>query len=153
MEDRKSQQNLLVEELGRHFEQEGKQPVAARIFALLMVGDQEELTFDQIIGALQISKSSASNGLKLLELRDLVEYVTYTGDRKRYFRVKTKEIFSMIDEFEMKINMILELNKKVIDLKIDKSSRVSTFLLDLNMMIKYFQENIQSFKQSYSDKK
>lgn len=150
MEDKRKQQKLLVEEMGRHFEKEGMQPIAARIFALLTVSDQEEMTFDQIVEELKISKSSASNALKLLELREMIEYVTYTGDRKRYFRVRTKEVFSMIRDFEKKLSFILGLNQKIIQLKEDKDSRVTSFLDDINDMILYFQKNLNSFKQGYT---
>lgn len=149
MEERLEAQKQLIEEMGRHFDQEGMQPVASRIFSLLMVSDREELTFDEITEALQISKSSASNGLKLLEIRKLIEYVTYPGDRKRYFRVKTKELFSMIDEFETKMNRIQELNKKIIGLKADKNSRVSLFLADFNQMMQFFQQRIGAFREEY----
>jgi DNA-binding transcriptional regulator GbsR (MarR family) len=153
MEEKKKNQKLLVEEMGRHFDKEGMQPIAARIFALLTVSDQEEMTFDQIVEELMISKSSASNALKLLELRELIEYVTYPGDRKRYFRVRTKEVFSMIRDFEYKLSYMLGLNRKIIQLKEDKGSRVASFLEDINDMIVYFQENLDKFKQGYSKEK
>ena len=152
MSDRIQQQQLLIEELGRHFDQEGIQPVPGRILALLMVQDKEEMTFDEIIQALQISKSSASNGLKVLELRDVVEYVTYPGDRRRYFRVKTKDIFSMINEFEDKMIRMKEFNLKIMELKSDKTSRVSQFLTDFNDMLGYFQSNFDDLKRSHLNK-
>jgi DNA-binding transcriptional regulator GbsR (MarR family) len=149
MEEKQSQQMLLIEEMGRHFDKEGMQPVASRIFSLLMVSDKEEMTFEEITAALQISKSSASNGLKLLEIRKLVEYITYPGDRKRYFRIKTKELFSMIDEFESKMIRIQRLNTRIINLKTDKSSRVSVFLKDFNRMVHFFQQRIGALKEEY----
>ena len=152
MNEKNQEQQLLIEEIGRHFDSEGLQPVAGRILALLMVQDKEEMTFDEIIQALQISKSSASNGLKALELRDVVEYVTYPGDRRRYFRVKIRDIFSMLDEFDRKMKTMKQFNTRIIDLKSDKDSRVSQFLSNFNDMIEYFQTNFKELKQSYQNK-
>ena len=87
-EERIRKQKELVEKIGRYFEKEGFQPIAGRIYGLLMVMDKEQFTFDEITEELQISKSSASIALRNLEIRDDIEYVTLTGDRKRYFQLQ-----------------------------------------------------------------
>ena len=96
--ERIQKQKELIERIGRNNERDGFQPVTARILGLLMVMDKEEYTFDEIVDEMQISKSSASNALKNLELRGVLEYVTYPGDRKRYFRFVSANISDMIDE-------------------------------------------------------
>lgn len=75
----------LIEKLGLIFEQ-GLQPAAARIAALLLVSDKLELTFDEICEMLNLSKSATSNSLNLLLTMNRIEYITKPGDRKRYFR-------------------------------------------------------------------
>ena len=95
-EERIRKQKELVEEIGRHFDREGFQPITGRILALLMVMDKEQFTFDEIIEELQISKSSASNALKNLEIRGNIEYTTLPGDRKRYFHIKRQNSFQII---------------------------------------------------------
>ena len=67
-EERLKKQKELVEEIGRHFDKEGLQPIAGRIVGLLMVMDKEQFTFEEITEELQISKSSASTALKNLEI-------------------------------------------------------------------------------------
>ena len=79
-------QKVLIEKIGIVTEREGMQPAAARIIGLLYVADNPELTFDEILGALRISKSAASNALNLLLQTNRIEYTTFSGDRKRYFR-------------------------------------------------------------------
>ena len=81
-------QKVLIEKIGIATEKEGMQPAAARIIGLLYVSDNPELTFDEILGALRISKSAASNALNLLLQTNRIEYTTFSGDRKRYFRIK-----------------------------------------------------------------
>lgn len=80
------EQKLLIEKVGVYFEKSGMQPAASRILALLMISDNTELTFDEIIEALNISKSAASNSINLLLNMNKIEYVTKPGDRKRYFK-------------------------------------------------------------------
>ena len=81
-------QKALIEKIGIVTEREGMQPAAARIIGLLYVADNPELTFDEILSALRISKSAASNALNLLLQTGRIEYTTFSGDRKRYFRIK-----------------------------------------------------------------
>ena len=82
--ERLQMQRELIEFIGRNSEKdEGIQPVAARIMALLMVMDKEEYLFDEIVTEMQISKGAVSTSLKNLELRGIVEYVTHPGDRKK----------------------------------------------------------------------
>jgi DNA-binding transcriptional regulator GbsR (MarR family) len=82
----------LIEELGMHFEKSGTQPAASRIFALLMISDTNELSFEEIYQTLNISKSAASNAINLLIDTHRVEYITRPGQRKRYFRCKVKSL-------------------------------------------------------------
>lgn len=78
----------LIEELGIHNEKSGMQPAASRVFALLMISDENELTFEEIYETLNISKSAGSNAINLLIDTHRVEYITRPGERKRYFRIK-----------------------------------------------------------------
>lgn len=79
----------LIEKFGLTIQQSGIQPAASRIYALLMVSDVLELTFEQICEALKLSKSATSNALSLLQQVKRIEYFTRTGDRKRYFKIKS----------------------------------------------------------------
>lgn len=82
----------LIEELGMYFEKSGTQPAASRIFALLLISDINELTFEEIYETLNISKSAASNAINLLIDTHRVEYITRPGQRKRYFRSKVESL-------------------------------------------------------------
>ena len=104
--ERIKKQRELIERIGRNNERDGFQPVTARILGLLMVMDKEEYTFDEIVDEMQISKSSASNALRNLELRGVIEYVTYPGDRKRYFRFVSGDINEIIAEIEKRTKHI-----------------------------------------------
>ncbi|WP_036157432.1 GbsR/MarR family transcriptional regulator [Maribacter forsetii] len=86
--------NKLIEELGVHFESEyDLPPLAARIFANLVITEEEGLTFEDCLLKRGASKSSISTSLNLLLQMDFVKYFTKSGDRKRYFKVAEKNTF------------------------------------------------------------
>ncbi len=151
MEDieRVAKQKELIEHIGRQNEREGFQPVSARILGLLMVMDKEEYTFDEIVEEMQISKSSASTALKNLEIRGIIEYITYPGDRKRYFRFVSGEIDGMINEMENNMKRNLVIINQIIELKKDPNSRNSNFLKTISKGMEFFIKNLDNLKIAY----
>ncbi|HCY40313.1 MAG TPA: hypothetical protein DHV48_03015 [Prolixibacteraceae bacterium] len=151
MEDieRITKQKELIEHIGRQNEREGFQPVSARILGLLMVMDKEEYTFDEIVEEMQISKSSASTALKNLEIRGIIEYITYPGDRKRYFRFVSGEIDGMINEMETNMKKKLATINQIIELKKDPNSRNATFLKNVLKGMEFFIKNLDELRIAY----
>lgn len=98
---------------------------------------------------MQISKSSASNALKNLELRGVLEYVTYPGDRKRYFRFVSANISDMIDEVEKKMQQKLDIMNQIIELKKNPNSRNTKFIKNIMEGIQFFVERIDKLKEEY----
>ena len=101
-------QKEVVEKIGINYEGAGMQPAAARVMGLLYVADRPELTFDEIIDCLKISKSAASNAINLLLQTGQIEYITFSGDRKRYFRLK---ISNWREGFAKKIETMTDFSK------------------------------------------
>lgn len=147
--ERIKKQKELIEQIGRENEREGFQPVPARILGLLMVMDKEEYTFEEIVEEMQISKSSASTALKNLEIRGIIEYITYPGDRKRYFRFVSGEIDGLINEMENKLKRNLTIINQIIDLKKDPNSRNSNFLRTISKRMEFFIKNLDELKIAY----
>ncbi|MGC9330744.1 MAG: GbsR/MarR family transcriptional regulator [Bacteroidales bacterium] len=148
-EERINKQKKLIESIGRQVEQEGMQPVAGRILALLMVMDKEQYTFDEIVEELNISKSSASIALNILQLKDMIDYETYSGDRKRYFHIKVQEPFYL---FERVKNSMIEKNKMmktIIELKADPESKNVLFFKNLIRITDLFLENYEKMKENF----
>ena len=150
-EERIKKQKELVEEIGIYFDKEGFQPIAGRVLGLLMVMDKEQYTFDEIVEELQISKSSASNTLRNLEIRDNIEYITVPGDRKRYFQLKKQSTFSVIEEFERKIKLSTELFDEILELKADKNSKNALFFKDLLEVMNMLLHSFESVKAKYKE--
>lgn len=77
----------LVEKMGVFFEQSGFAPMPGRVFAYLLLSEPAHKDFYEIQEFLSASKSAISNALKFLMERDMVKYLTFSGDRRRYFKV------------------------------------------------------------------
>lgn len=91
-------QKRLIEKLGVFFEGQGRTPAEARIIGLLLVGDQLELTLEEIQQTLSISKSAVNNAINVLLLTQQLEYVTKPGDRKKYYRSKIEQWMSHVEQ-------------------------------------------------------
>lgn len=106
--------NKLIEELGVHFESEyDLPPLAARIFANLVITEEDGLTFEDCLLKRGASKSSISTSLNLLLQMDFVKYFTKSGDRKRYFKIAEKNTF-FIKKLNRSLNQ-LENEREMID--------------------------------------
>jgi DNA-binding transcriptional regulator GbsR (MarR family) len=152
-EERIRKQKELVESMGRFYEKEGLQPIAGRIMGLLTIMDKEHFTFDEIVEELQISKSSASNALKLLEIWDVVEYFTLTGDRKRYFQIRKLDKFTLIDEYKKKLSTYRDFLQSTLDLKANRKSENAMFVHDLLDMLNFFLDRFHELKIDYINRK
>jgi DNA-binding transcriptional regulator GbsR (MarR family) len=142
-----ARQKELIETIGRNLEKQGLQPVAGRILGMLMVMDKEEYTFDEIVEEMQISKSSASNALRNLELREAIEYVTYPGDRKRYFRISFSDINKLIEGVKKKFQTDADIFDEIISLKKDPNSKNACALKTISKGMRYFLTILDNFQK------
>ncbi len=150
-EERIRRQWELVEIAGRIYDKKGFQPVAGRIIGILTVMDKEMYTFDELVEELKVSKSSVSNALKVLELSDAIEYITLTGDRKRYFRLRKRDKFSLIDEHKNILSTSRDYLKEVLELKADKQSENSVFIGNLIDMLDFYLDRFEDLKKEYNN--
>jgi DNA-binding transcriptional regulator GbsR (MarR family) len=112
------QKKELVEKLGVNFEKlKILAPVAARIFATLILSEKKGITFDELVEELNASKSTVSTNLEHLQSLNKVSYVTRPGDRKRYFIINPNLILNIIDEMIEKWNNEKSIHQAIIDYK------------------------------------
>jgi len=83
-----------IEQHSTTMESMGLTPVAARVFIYLMLSEEHQATFEQMVNYFGVSKSAVSNALKMLESVKMVDAKTIGGQRKRYFSVNVKTMFS-----------------------------------------------------------
>ena len=104
----------LIEEIGLHFELTHQiSPLAARIYAIMILSPYDGHTFDEILEITQASKSSVSTQLNLLVQLKKVEYFTKPGDRKRYFRASKKYLVNTLEEHVQTINQEIKMVNKI----------------------------------------
>jgi len=115
--DLEQQKTELIELLGVQLECDNLAPLAARIFATLILTGKQGLTFEQLVCDLNASKSSVSSHLENLQTSQKVKYFTKPGDRKRYFIIHPNLMVNVIDEMTSKWETEKELHQKVLSYK------------------------------------
>lgn len=79
-----------VEEIGVAFDKTGMAPMIGRVVGFLLLADPPHQTFYAVQEFLGASKSSISHALNALMFKGIVEYITFSGDRKRYFKLNAE---------------------------------------------------------------
>lgn len=79
-----------VEEIGVALDKTGLAPMVGRVLGFLLLADPPYQTFYAIQEFLGASKSSISHALNSLMFKGIVEYITFSGDRKRYFKLNAE---------------------------------------------------------------
>lgn len=104
----------LIEEVGVHFEKVHQiAPLAARIYAIMILSPNDGNTFDEIMSITEASKSSVSTQLNLLIQLKKVEYFTKSGDRKRYFKASRMYLKNTLMEYQDAISEEIKLIEKI----------------------------------------
>ncbi|GAB3203972.1 DNA-binding transcriptional regulator GbsR (MarR family) [Pontibacter aydingkolensis] len=145
------QKKALIEKIGIFYEKLGMQPAAGRIMGLMFVSDRPELTFDEIRELLNISKSATSTALNLLIETGPVEYITFAGDRKRYFKLKTS---NWRDALAQRFNNIISfktLLQEVMETRSDKSTEFNSCLEEFIDFLEYLQQELPSLLKKWEE--
>lgn len=109
--DIQKEKEELIEMFGVHFETlYHLPPLASRVLGLLIVeGQKPGFTFENITERTMASKSSVSTALNLLLKLGKITYVTFPGDRKKYY--KPAPFSERLNNYKR----LLEFEKKLID--------------------------------------
>ena len=127
----------LIEKIGVFHEKFGFQPVAARIYGLLLVSDKSELTFDEIREELQVSKSAVSTALNLLLTMKQIDYITKPGERKRYFRSNLCKWQSFLGSLMEIATNYAALFKEVKEVRNNDASEMNQYINEITSFIDY----------------
>ncbi len=104
----------LIEEIGVHFERTSQiPPLAARIYALLMLCPRAGHSFDEIVELSKASKSSVSTNVNLLLSNGSIEYFTKTGERKRFFRLSKNYLKVKLKKDRDRVSKDLQIARKI----------------------------------------
>lgn len=146
-------QKEIIEKLGVINEQGGMTPVEARILALLIVSDEVELTFDDIRELLDISKSATSNALNILQKTNKIEYITKSGDRKRYFRCKIYSWQKDTEDKLMGMGYVSQLLKEVMSVRTPKTPKFNNELKEVIDYLDFMQNELSLLFKKWQDRK
>lgn len=101
----------FVEQLAGWFEHSGVPRMSGRVLGWLLVCDPPHQSAEDLATALRASRGSISATTRLLATAELIERVTFPGDRRTYFRARPN--WSTLLEAQYK--RIVELRRLVDD--------------------------------------
>lgn len=129
-----TQKKELIEKIGVNLEKlEKLAPVAARIFATLILSKKRGVTFEALVEELNASKSSISTHLESLQNLKKVSYITRPGDRKRYFIIHPNLILNIINEMVDKWDNEKSIHQDIIEYKEIQKQNSEEDELELDM--------------------
>jgi len=148
----------LVEKFGVFMErQDNLPPIAARIFASLVINKGHGTTFEELVVFLAASKSTISTNIQLLSNRGMLTFYTKPGDRKKYFILSPESLISRVDEdivqYRMEYHIVKEITefREEIREQKDEADTISNnsypyldFLSNSLSLLENLKENIQA---------
>jgi DNA-binding transcriptional regulator GbsR (MarR family) len=145
----------LVESIGIDIEERLKlSPLAARIYALLILSNYDGLAFEEIRVFIGASKSSVSVNINVLTQLDYISFYTKPGDRRRYFKLtkyaQINSLSSYLQNIHKEMAIIEKINhfnkKEHPDKFINENSLGKIYELYLVEQKKLIEKTIQNFK-------
>lgn len=114
--------DAIVQKLSLHFEDvHSLPPLAAKIYALLVVAEQSSYTFDDILEYTSASKSSVSEQLNSLIDKGKIEFETKPGSRKRHFKTNRNYLTDTLKEYKIQIEKEIAVLNELICYRADKN--------------------------------
>ena len=144
-------QRELIEEIGIYHENNGFQPAVARVVGLLLVSDKPELAFDEISEALNISKSATSNALNMLLNTGHIEYTTFSGDRKRYFKIKSSNWRDLFNKKMEDLSGLNDILKRVLEVRKRESPVYDVQLKSFISFLDYLKQQLPSLIEQWEN--
>lgn len=141
-----------VERIGIVCDKDGMPPLAGRMVGFFMLAEPPHKTFEELVEFLQASKSAISTTLRFLEGQGMVEYITFPGDRKRYFRLS-------VDNWDRvilgKLDFLKAMQTRVTEVMASRSDQYPEFnkgLKGIHALYDIFLEGIPKLIQVWQEK-
>lgn len=142
--------NKLIEEVGALLQERANlSPLAARIYATLILSSNEGLSFDAIVKQMQASKSSVSSNLNVLLQLRYIAYYTKPGNRKRYFKTSEFYIKNTMEQQIYLIEKELKVVTKINDF--NKNHNPEKFKNEKSLGL-LFHEHLEDLKNKINSK-
>jgi DNA-binding transcriptional regulator GbsR (MarR family) len=121
----------FVEDIGLFFERIGVPRMAGRLLGWLLVCQPPHQSAEELAEALQASKGSISTNSRLLMRFDLVERVSFPGDRRVYYRLCEAVGSRLVAQEAAFMGELRQLAEKGLALLADESDERRRRLADL----------------------
>jgi DNA-binding transcriptional regulator GbsR (MarR family) len=156
METNQNIQKELIESIGVIYERAGHTPMAGRVAGLLFLAEPPYKSFEQLVSELSASKSAVSNALNVLLAMGLIDYITFHGDRKRYFRINVTGLDAILKKEIDNIKNLSELLNKVINNRSGQDTEfnegIKNFICLLDIFYEEYPAIIEKWKNLKTDK-
>ena len=80
---------------------------------------------------------------------DKIEYITYPGDRKRYFRIKINTPKSFLLALRRHIEKIETVNRAALELKQDKNSRSAKNIQEMLKSLEFWKKQMDTYEKEF----
>lgn len=124
-----------VEEMGVMIEQMGYASVPGRILSYLLLSEPPYRDFYEIQEFISASKSTISTTLNQLMHQGVINYITFNGDRKRYFQINTKGLLARLKKQYKSSQIITEMVSDTLVHR--KSSEFKRFNRELKELVDF----------------
>jgi DNA-binding transcriptional regulator GbsR (MarR family) len=141
----------IIEDTGKIFEKFGLTPMQGRIVAFFTVSDPPEKTFDELVKYFKASKSSISNSLNFLLQNKIIDYKTFSTDRKRYFYITDSFFRVYFEKVLENVKELKELAFKTVSMRTPDHPAVSEKILKWIENANIFQESLEKTLKSIKE--
>ena len=80
---------------------------------------------------------------------DKIEYITYPGDRKRYFRLKINTRKQFLQAMKRHIEKMEKLNRMALELKKDKESRTAKNISAMLEGLTFWKSQMENYEKEF----
>ena len=149
-DERQTEKQLFVEEVGIVFEQTGLPRMTGRIFGWLLVAEPPHQNADQIGKALLASKGSISTTTRLLIQHGLLERFSMPGVRHDYFRLKVDALSHMVERgIEDEVKLFRQLAERGLGLVTDKTSETHKWLEEMRDLYVFLEKELPILQERW----
>ena len=152
MDKREIKVRECIEKFGVYYKKTGHQPMMGRLIAFLMLAEPPHKSFEEIVEFLVSSKSAVSNTLNMLMYFGIIDYVRFSGDRKRYFRINQNAWDSLFSAQIQELSHLKDLVKDVIDLRSDKFPEVNQKIRNFYMLLEIYEAEFPIILEKWKNK-
>jgi DNA-binding transcriptional ArsR family regulator len=143
-------QTEYLEKFGRMWEQTGLTHIGGKIFGYLLICDQPQVSFQDFVDVLGVSKASVSNNLKALLKIGFVEVVPLERSRKTYYKAAKIDMVQMMQERLALFHLFAEVMDEGLALKKNTADDASGFMQQTSHFYRWFARHMPEYLNTYA---